>query len=114
MNGFWPTSLEGWLVTVGQVIVTAGIAWRLAMVQVDQRIAAAEKRVVDQINGMGGRVKRTEIATATLDERSRSTEADLKVMRDRNDTDMRAIAEKWGRLDERSRRGGGDAWGGAT
>jgi hypothetical protein len=114
VSDFLPGSLEGWLAVLAQIVAAAGIAWKAAMLQVDQRIRKAEDRVVRQINGLGGRVRKVEVAATMLDERTRSTEADLKVLRDRVEADARAAGEKWGRLDERSRRGGGDAWGGTN
>lgn len=114
-GGFWPEDLQGWLWALGQVAVAAGAAWKLAMVQVDQRIRETEDRIVKQVNGLGGRVRFTETGLTTVEERSRSTEADLRVLRDRTEKDMREVAEKWGRLDERTRNRpttGGDTWGG--
>jgi hypothetical protein len=112
-NGdFWPADLQGWLFALGQVAVAAGAAWKLAMVQVDQRVKEAEQRVVKQINGLGGRVKQTEMDVAIVEGRYTSMEADVRVLRDRAELDMRGISEKLGRLDERSRMGGRDAWGG--
>jgi negative regulator of sigma E activity len=121
VSGFFPADLSGWMAVLAQIGAAAAVAWRAAVYvlrqEIREKLAATEKNVVTQINGVGGRVRRVEMGLESVQTLAGKTEEELRGLRDKLEADMRKVVVALGRLDERSRQpfrppAGGDVWGG--
>lgn len=60
MDGFLPSTLDGWLRLVVSLGGLLGIIWGYVVVSIRKPLEASLKEMIEQLNGFGGRVKRLE------------------------------------------------------